>query len=608
MAELVRLERVGLDDSFFALGGDSIMSMQLVSRARQAGVLLTVRQVFEDQTPERMARTAESFARSATDNHQALEADALVHVRDHFERGTELDPQKVRELVEELQQLRQQQRSVADQSGGVGPIPLTPIMHWLQETGAPLERFSQSVLVQVPAGMRRVHLTAAIQAVLDHHEALRLQVITSTTGWVLQVRPRGAVRAAACVRRVGEVRGSEVNWAAHRRRAARQAAGRLAPANGVMLQAVWFDAGSERPGQLLLVGHHLAVDGVSWRILVPDLQAAWTAVAVGGPVTLPATGTSFRRWAELLVREAQRVERVQELAYWQGIGAGVAPLVPDPLDPRRDTIGTARHWAMTLPVRVTEALLTWVPAAFHGGVNDVLLAALLVAVERWRRAQGAPGGGLLLELEGHGREEIFDGVDLSRTVGWLTSAYPVRLELPDGDLDEAWRGGPALGQIVKTVKEQLRHLPDHGLGYGLLRYLNATTAAQLRDGARTAPLGFNYLGRFTVTASAASEWALVPQPVALGGDADEQMPLPHVIAVNAVTRDGPEGPQLHATWRWAPALVTDDAVRLLAHTWGQALERLVQYTATPGSGGLTPSDIPLMSLTQAEIDQIEKSL
>ncbi len=298
--------------------------------------------------------------------------------------------------------------------------------------------------------------------------------------------------------------------------AAAAAERRLDPAAGVMVQAVWFDAGASDPGRLLLTIHHLAVDGVSWRILVPDLAAAWQAISSGQAVALAARGTSFRRWAEQLAAHARDGGVVDELSFWSGeLGKPSLPLARDGLDPVRDTLGTAGHLTLTLPAGVTQPLLTQVPSAFHGGINDVLLTGLAVAVADWcrRHVQGAAASAgshaVLLDLEGHGREEGYcreerlgrDGSRLgvrqdvsarrhwilTRTVGWFTSLYPVRLDPGLLDLEEALGGGAALGRALKTIKEQLRAMPGKGLGYGLLRYLNPQTATgQLSGAARAA--------------------------------------------------------------------------------------------------------------------------
>ena len=259
-----------------------------------------------------------------------------------------------------------------------------------------------------------------------------------------------------------------------------------------------------------------------------------------------------------------------------------------------------------LPADVTAPLLTTVPAAFHGRVNDVLLTALVVAVAGWRRRRAHGNGtsnAVLIDLEGHGREQqLFEGVDLSRTVGWFTSLFPVRLDAGALDLEEALEGGGVLGQAFKRIKEQLRALPDGGLGYGLLRHLNPETAPALA-GLATPQIGFNYLGRFA--RDQAADWQIAPETEALGGGIDPDMPFAHSLEVNALTLEQTDGPQLSATWSWPSALLSEEAVRDLAQGWFGALEALVRHAAQPGAGGHTPSDFPLVALSQAEVEQLE---
>jgi non-ribosomal peptide synthase protein (TIGR01720 family) len=353
--------------------------------------------------------------------------------------------------------------------------------------------------------------------------------------------------------------------------------------------------------------HHLAVDGVSWRILVPDLAAACAALARGARPDLGPPGTSFRRWAHALAAEAQVPARVAELAHWRGtLEQASLRLFDGSLVAERDVAGAARHVTLELAAAVTGPLLTTVPAAFHGGINDVLLSALALAVAAWGRRHRRPGGpAVVLDLEGHGRAEGFAGVDLSRTVGWFTSLYPVRLDADGVDLDEALAGGPALGRAVKRFKEQLRAVPDGGLGYGLLRYLNAATAAELAP-CEAPQLGFNYLGRFTGGDGSGAAFGPAPEAGALGGGGDPAMPVPHGIEVNALTVAGADGAAvLRATWSFAPALIEASAVEDLARGWFAALDALVRHAAQPGAGGRTPSDLPLVTLSQAEIERLE---
>ena len=420
----------------------------------------------------------------------------------------------------------------------------------------------------------------------------------------LEIPAVGSLAADACLHRIDRAGIAASGWNAAMREAALTAESRLDPGSGQLVQSVWFDAGPEMPGRLLLVIHHLAVDGVSWRILVPDLQAAYQAAASGQVPVLDPVGTSFRRWAQILSEEAASATRLAELPLWQEILAtDDAPLSAHALDPAQDVAETADRLTLTLPAPVTAALLSRVPALFHARINDVLLAAFALAGAGWRRQRqlGRGNNAVLVALEGHGREEMA-GAELSRTVGWFTSLFPVRLDLGVLDLDQALAGGPAMGQALKRIKEQLRGLPDNGLGYGLLRYLNSQTAAELAA-CRAPQIAFNYLGR--VAAPAETDWSFAPEAGALGGGGDARMPLAHAITLNALTTDGEDGPTLIANWSWAGRLFTTEEIKALGQLWFAALGALVSHAVSHVAGGFTPSDFPLLRLDQASIERLE---
>ncbi|MCF3102091.1 amino acid adenylation domain-containing protein [Streptomyces roseoverticillatus] len=560
-AQVLDVPEVGAEDNFFELGGDSIMSIQLVSKVRAAGLTMSAKDVFQHQTPAGLAGVVTA-------------SEAHAHTSDL----------------------------------GVGRIPATPIMHWLREQeldqdhdhGHGLDQFSQTVLLNVPAGVTGQQLAGALQAVVDHHDVLRTRLERSADGeWSLYSSPRGCVLATDLIRRIdvsggdGHVPGRLVA------EEARQARERLRPGDGVMVQAVWCDAGPARPGRLLLVLHHLVVDGVSWRILLPDLASAAAAVAADRAVDLAPVQTSFRRWAELLVEHAQEPKRIAETAWWEQVLDGPSVVLADglPRESRR-----TRSLVVTIPPERAAALLTDVPAAFHANVNDVLLTALAVAVLGRHQRRGESGAELLVDVEGHGRDEFVPGVDVSRTVGWFTSLFPVRVDLRDIDLGQVPAGGHAAGQALKTVKEQLRAVPDHGVGYGLARYLNPETRARLSDLA--APqVGFNYLGRFS--AADTGQWAVAEEADALFDPADAALPPAHHLEINALATDRAEGPELMASWTWNEEALSEKDVQELTELWAQALDAFITHAGQPGAGGWTPSDLPLVSLDQDEIDALE---
>ncbi|MEU6826948.1 amino acid adenylation domain-containing protein [Streptomyces atriruber] len=594
-ADMLGLDRVGAEDSFFELGGDSISSMQLVSRARRAGLVVTPRQVFEEKTPERLAEVAEPAG------HEAAADD-----------------------------------------DGVGDVPWTPVMRAFGEKVAGPD-FTQWMTVGVPAGLGLDVLTAGLAALLDTHDMLRARTVPGEPKLI--VGERGSVDAMALVSRVeamalmsrGDATGlsSRVDATAAALdeiagRAAREAARQLDPAAGTMVRAVWIDAGPARTGRVVLVVHHLVVDGVSWRVLLPDLRAACEAVAAGRTPRLDPVGTSFRRWSELLAAQATDASRLAELPDWLTLLGEHPPLLARHApDPAVDTARTLRRRSWTVPPGQVETLVARTPAAFHCGVHEVLLATLAGAVAHWRPDTAT---GLLLDIEGHGREPM-DGTDLLRTVGWFTSAHPVRLEVTGVDLDGAMAGGRAAGTLVKAVKEQVRAVPGDGLGYGLLRHLNPSTAPVLRA-APAAQIGFNYLGRFTAAATATATsgtdtntdtdtapraagagttadradevgpWQLAG-PAGAGGTDGSDTPAPHVLEGIAVVRDTPEGPELTVTLSWPGRLLAEADVERLGRTWIRMLTGLAAHTDDPAAGGHTPSDFHLLDLEQDEVDQFQ---
>ncbi|MEU9185750.1 amino acid adenylation domain-containing protein [Streptomyces sp. NPDC048484] len=545
-AGVLGLDEVGVDDDFFALGGDSIMAMQLVSRARAADVRITPRLVLRHRTVAGLAEVATSTGA----------ADA---------------------------------RPAADD--GTGVVPLTPVMHWLRELGGPSKGYHQAALVRTPAALDRPKLTAVLQALADRHAMLRGTLIRRDDGdgdgdggdgaygddagnWSIAVPPVGAVDAGTWIERVDvaglddEALRTAVADGAHAARAA------LDPDAGVMVRAVWFDAGAE-PGRLLLMAHHLVTDGVSWRILLPDLETAWRAVDAGRPVRLPPVDTSFRTWSRRLEELAKDPAREAELPFWSGLLQGAAPLpLNSPLDPVRDTVGTVRRLELRLPAEHTGPLLSAVPAAFAANVNDVLLTGLGLAVADWRRRHDSgPGGPVLVDLEGHGRdEEVAGDVDLSRTVGWFTSVFPVLLDPGPVDLDAALEGGPAIEEALDRTRRHLASLPANGAGYGMLRHLNPRTAPVLA-GFEAPPIEFNYLGRFGIPE--ATDWSYAPEEDVSDIGAEPGMREGHALGINVVTEDRADGPVLAAHWSWPEAVLDEEAVRDLAESWFRALRALV---------------------------------
>ncbi|WP_211272092.1 non-ribosomal peptide synthetase, partial [Micromonospora rosaria] len=554
-AQVLGLSQVGLDDDFFTLGGDSIRAIQVVARARADGLTFSPRTVFE-------CRTVAALADAAT--------------RDTTATLAELD------------------------GGGVGLLPLPPMARLIADRGPGLDRLAQWLVLELPAGLDHDGLVTTIGAVLDRHDVLRSRLVDDG----LLVHPPRTVPAAGLIRRVscpGEWTGPA--WPALLRAEAAVTVRDIDARAGRMLRLVWFEPRTDAPGRLLVAAHHLVVDGMSWRVLLLDLAHAWQQVRVGAAPVLPAVGTSLRRWLRALSDEAARPERAAELPLWRDLLAGAAhPVGTRPLDPAVDVTAHTDTVRMSLPADLTAAVLTSVPRAYRSGVDDVLLTALVLAVARHRR--GSTDAPTVVRLEGHGRhEDLVPGADLSRTVGWFTSLHPVRFDLAGIDVAEAIAGGPAAGQALTRVKEQRRRLPADGNGYTLLRYLNDDTAAELRHYPAD-DIGFNFLGHFAADAPRTGDhagWTPAPECDALVAAPHPAMPALSALEVNALVTGAGDDAQLTALFTFATGVLTADEVRDLADTWSTALRGLRTLVATGGTG-LTPSDVPLVRVTQADLD------
>ncbi|WP_063803464.1 non-ribosomal peptide synthetase [Streptomyces silvensis] len=587
-AEVLGIGRIGVDDDFFTLGGDSIRAIQVVARARAGQLAFTPRTVFE-------CRTVAALARAAT-------------------RDTA--PAALAEL----------------DGGGVGLLPLPPLARLYAERGPGLDRLAQWLVLELPPAADPERLDAVLRAVLDRHDVLRSQL----TDDGLLVLPPTAVDTGALVKHVdcpahpdpgywdGEA------WQELLRAEAAEAVGHIDARSGRMLGLVRFEAAPGTPGRLLVVAHHLVVDGLSWRVLLLDLATAWQQAEDGRTPVLPEVGTSLRRWLRALADEAARPARAAEVSLWRDLlAAPVAPVGSRPLDPRRDLTATTDTVRVKIPADLTAAVMTSVPAAYRAGADDVLLTALVLALAHLRR--GTADGATVVRLEGHGRQdELVPGADLSRTVGWFTTVTPVRFDISGIDVDAALAGGDAAGEALKRVKEQRRALPDQGIGYTLLRCLNEDTATLLRPYPAD-EIGFNFLGRFSFRpagnpaaqgpealagtgrnpagqgpeALAGTAWTPAPECAELVAAPAPDMPAPSALELNSlVTGDGDDA-RLTALFTFATGVLNADEVRALADTWCAALRGLRRRVAD-GGHGLTPSDVPMVRVRQDELDDWQR--
>lgn len=528
--EVLGVERVGRDDNFFELGGDSILSLLIVERVRLAGWKVTPRQLFERQTVMQLAAVAEPVAAAA------VVTDAVAQ-----------DTTKA----------------------------FLPMQAWFLDL--PMERrhcWNQAVLLTSREALDTALLERALHALVQHHDALQLRLIQGADGgWSMGTNETSTdllwVREAATPADIATL--------------CDQAQRSLDIDHGPLLRALAIQLG-DGSWRLLVVIHHLVVDGVSWRILLADLRTAYAQLQADEAVTLPPKTTSSVEWARRLARHAKSSGLRAQVDYWLEIARTPAALPCDFPD-GANTVAHLLHATLSLDRVWTQRLLQEAPAAYRTHVNDLLLTALGRALCNWTGA-----GRIRIDFEGHGREDLFDDVDLSRTVGWFTSLYPISLD-PQGDV------GEALGR----VKEALRGIPDRGLGFGVLKYLGDDADRRSLGSIEPSRVVFNYLGQFDQSFDATSAWQ--PATESAGRSQDEGAPLPHDLSVSGKVLDGALTLSVgYSSERYRTSTVEGlmDAVRV-------ELERVIEH-CTSGNTGVTPSDFELISLTQNELDRLPLTL
>ncbi|HEX2202457.1 MAG TPA: amino acid adenylation domain-containing protein [Longimicrobium sp.] len=535
--DVLGVDEVHPTSNFFALGGDSILSIAVIARAAQEGLRLTPKQVFQNQTLAEQAAVAEPVGGVS-----------------------------------------------AEQGEVTGDVPLTPVqrLFFAEEMPEPAQ-WNLSLMLAAPADTDVALVEEAAKAVVAHHDALRMRFTRSGEGWTAF---NAGTDAAVPFDRVdlSPVSDADLPGALAARIAEAQTGLDLA---SHVVRFAWLDLGPARGARLLIVAHHLVMDAVTWGLLREDVETAYAQLSRGEAVKLPAKTTSFREWARRLAEYANTEEAKAELEFWRSaVPSQVAPLPADrPGAP--DTEDAAGFVSVSLDEDDTRALLGDAHAAYRTRVNDLLLAALARAFRRWTGEAG-----VLVDLEGHGREDLFADVDLSRTAGWFTTVFPVWVEAGDEH---------APGEAVKGVKERLRRIPENGIGYGVLRWLSDDAAVREALAAQPkARVSFNYLGQFDAgTHAATGRFEPAREPVVAGRAASA--PREHALAVDSLVAEG----RLHLTWSFGTGVYDQDTVERLAKAYVDELSALVRHCLDPEAGGYTPSDFPAAAgLDQDMLDAI----
>jgi amino acid adenylation domain-containing protein/non-ribosomal peptide synthase protein (TIGR01720 family) len=535
-SELLGVSQVGIHDNFFELGGDSILTIQVVARAKRSGLRLTPKQLFQHQTVAELAAVIDS-------------APAIS----------------------------------AEQGEVTGVAPLTPIQRWFFEHDfAETHHWNMAYAFEPRRAVDVNILERALMALLSHHDALRLRFTRTEQGWSQSYAPHREDPFLEVISLAGL---SPDEQAAMFEREATRLQSTIDLDGGRLLRAAWFDYGAGEPGRLFLVAHHLCVDGISWRVLAEDLQRVYEELEAGREVQLPAKTTSWREWAVQLEQKAASAEASAEIGEWLD-ARRLAP-APLPVDfPAGDNVeGSAHILTVALDEEETESLLRDVPKVFQARINDVLLTALARSCARWT---GSPK--LLLDLEGHGREDVVEGADISRTVGWFTNIAPVSLELEDAR---------DLRQSLNSIAASLRRVPHNGVGYGLLRYLSPH--AELRESLRAMPraeVSFNYMGQVDQSFGGAAMFK--PLTDAIGPTLGPQNALPHLLYVNGIIFEG----RLRMRFKFSENTYRRATIEALANDYLRELRLFVSGSRAPEATRYTPEDFPLARLDEGALAKV----
>jgi amino acid adenylation domain-containing protein/non-ribosomal peptide synthase protein (TIGR01720 family)/FkbM family methyltransferase len=541
-AGVLGVEGVGIHDNFFELGGDSILSIQVIARAKKVGLQLTPKHLFQYQTIAELAEVAVTTA-------------PAVHVE--------------QELV-------------------TGDVPLTPIQSWFFEhVSTDPHHFNQAMMLQVEPDADPSLLEQAVRQLLLQHDALRLRFVRGgdSSEWT---QSYAAPEETVPFTRFDLSGLPEASQRTAIETAAADLQASLNLSEGPLVRAAFFETGAGRPGRLLLIIHHLVVDGVSWRILLEDLQTAYGQLSRSEAVELMPKTTSYQHWSRRLREYEREGGAHDEEDYWLAESRrGVAPL---PLDRAggENIAASARRVTVSLDSEETQALLQEVPKYYRAQVQEILLAALAQTLSRWTGSET-----VLIDMEGHGREELFADVDVSRTVGWFTSIYPLALTLP---------GVESSDEILGRVKEQFRAVPRKGIGYGLLRYLgNATATTKALRTLPPAEVSFNYLGQFDQALEGASlfRWADESSgpPHSLKGART------HLLDVGGFVTGG----SLQVVWSYSEKLHEHSTVERLAANFMRHLRSLIARRRAPAVSAYAPSDFPLAALDRRQLEVVLSS-
>ncbi|MCJ2174124.1 non-ribosomal peptide synthetase [Bacillus amyloliquefaciens] len=530
--EVLGAKQVGIEDSFFELGGDSIKALQVSARLGRYGWKMTASDLFRHPS------------------------------------------------IKELAPLIRKAERVIDQRPVEGDIPWTPVQHWfLSQRMENRNHFNQSVMMFSSDALHKQPLKEALEHLVIHHDALRITVSAENESF--RQTNHGIQKDELYSLDIWDLSETDT-WEKEIESEVAALQQRMDIEKGPLLKAGWFKT---RSGDYLFITvHHLAVDGVSWRILLEDLSAAYTQAVKGQPVQLPPKTDSFKQYAERLSEYAKSSKLMREEEYWRFIEEETAAELPYEKPQHQTGADSIRQTvSFTLTEEETSVLLQQVNRAYHTDTQDILLTAAALALQDW-----TGGGRLRIAMEGHGREHIMPELDISRTVGWFTSMYPVLI-----DLNTA---GAELGTAVKTVKDTLGRIPDKGIGYGILKYMTPPEQKTIRF--RQAPeISFNYLGQFNDTED---QHTFSLSGLASGHDITPTWQREQAVEMSAMAAQN----KLHFSLSYPPSRFRKETMEQLLQTLQQYLRDIMAHCTGKEEAEKTVSDFSSKTLTSDDLDSI----
>ncbi|MDY6949877.1 MAG: amino acid adenylation domain-containing protein [Thermodesulfobacteriota bacterium] len=536
-------EHIGTHDNFFALGGDSIKALQVVARLKGEDLALEVRHIFECLTISNLAQKVSWAAKGPQP----------------------ASPAKVLKAVPEEMS---------------GPVPLTAIQSRFFETERThRHHFTQAVVLRSMERLDETALRASLEAIQDHHDALRMryrfkgdEVVQENVG---RAYPLSLERI--------DLRGGDVSDHPLTDYLSKVPE-TMDLTEGPLMKAVLLNL--DDADRLFIAIHHLVVDGVSWRILLEDIKQAYEQTVSGKPMVLPKKTSSFMDWAKRIHQYANSRDFLEEKAHWQLLESTPAKSLPYDLKGGDHLHEHSAMLTASLDEEQTEALLTKANLAYHTEVNDILLTALARALKQWHGQRAT-----LISLEGHGREDLFEDVDISRTVGWFTSIYPVLLQLPDSQ---------DLGEQMKSVKESLRAIPHKGIGYGILKEITAPGNREELTFRCRPGLLFNYLGQFHEGPGkglfrTAEEFTQNTESPYHEKD--------HDIEIEGMVAEG----RLQLSVSYNTNSYKKETLEGLLRSYGDELLRVIEHCTTREICELTPNDLIYKDLTLTGLEDLLSS-